>query len=42
MAGNVADVWWEMLANAGIKRCCGIVGDAPKPVLDALRRNLYQ
>jgi len=40
MLRKVADVLWEMLANARIKRCCGIVGDAPNPVLNALRRNL--
>src|SRR3954465_12547583 len=28
-----------MLANAGVKRCYGIVGDALNPVVDALRRN---
>jgi pyruvate dehydrogenase (quinone) len=28
-----------MLANAGVKRCYGIVGDALNPVIDALRRN---
>ena len=28
MARNVADVLWEMLVNAGVKRCYGIVGDA--------------
>src|SRR5580658_4034921 len=39
MAKNVADVLWEMLANAGVKRCYGIVGDALNPVIDALRRN---
>lgn len=39
MARNVADVLWEMLANAGVKRCYGIVGDALNPVIDALRRN---
>ena len=27
---------WEMLANAGVKRCYGIVGDALNPVIDAL------
>jgi pyruvate dehydrogenase (quinone) len=36
---NVADVLWEMLANAGVKRCYGIVGDALNPVIDGLRRN---
>jgi pyruvate dehydrogenase (quinone) len=39
MAQNVADVLWQMLENAGVKRCYGIVGDALNPVLDALRRN---
>ncbi len=39
MSGNVADVLWEMLANAGVKRCYGIVGDVLNPVIDALRRN---
>jgi pyruvate dehydrogenase (quinone) len=39
MARNVADVLWEMLAKAGVKRCYGIVGDALNPVVDALRRN---
>ena len=27
MAQKVADLMWEMLANAGVKRCYGIVGD---------------
>src|SRR6202789_1954778 len=39
MAQKVADVVWEMLAKAGVKRCYGIVGDALNPVIDALRRN---
>lgn len=39
MARKVADLMWEMLANAGVKRCYGIVGDALNPVIDALRRN---
>ncbi|MGD1093610.1 MAG: thiamine pyrophosphate-dependent enzyme [Bryobacteraceae bacterium] len=39
MTRNVADVLWEMLAKAGVKRCYGIVGDALNPVIDALRRN---
>ena len=39
MAQNVADVMWEMLHDAGVKRCYGIVGDALNPVIDALRRN---
>ena len=39
MAQKVADVMWEMLAKAGVKRCYGIVGDALNPVIDALRRN---
>jgi pyruvate dehydrogenase (quinone) len=36
---KVADVLCEMLANAGVKRCYGIVGDALNPFVDALRRN---
>jgi pyruvate dehydrogenase (quinone) len=39
MSRKVADVLWEMLGNAGVKRCYGIVGDALNPVIDALRRN---
>ena len=39
MAQKVADVMWQMLASAGVKRCYGIVGDALNPVIDALRRN---
>ena len=39
MSAKVADLLWEMLANAGVKRCYGIVGDALNPVVDALRRN---
>ena len=39
MSQNVADVLWEMLANAGVKRCYGIVGDALNPVIDGLHRN---
>src|ERR1700720_4560346 len=39
MSRKVADVLWEMLANAGVGRCYGIVGDALNPVIDALRRN---
>ena len=39
MARKVADVMWDMLASAGVKRCYGIVGDALNPVIDALRRN---
>ncbi|MDR1118920.1 MAG: ubiquinone-dependent pyruvate dehydrogenase, partial [Bifidobacteriaceae bacterium] len=39
MSRNVADQMWEMLANAGVERCYGIVGDALNPVIDALRRN---
>lgn len=39
MAKNVADLLWEMLQSAGVKRCYGIVGDALNPVIDALRRN---
>jgi pyruvate dehydrogenase (quinone) len=36
---NVADVMWEILANSGVRRCYGIVGDALNPAVDALRRN---
>src|ERR1700756_2877664 len=36
---KVADVLWEMLAKAGVKRCYGIVGDPLNPIVDALRRN---
>ncbi len=39
MSRNVADLLWEMLEGAGVKRCYGIVGDALNPVIDALRRN---
>ena len=39
MSRKVADVLWELLANAGVKRCYGIVGDALNPVIDGLRRN---
>ena len=39
MAQKVADVMWETLAKAGVKRCYGIIGDALNPVIDALRRN---
>src|SRR5271163_3162657 len=39
MSQTVADVLWEMLASAGVKRCYGIVGDALNPAIDALRRN---
>src|ERR1700730_3803450 len=39
MAQKVADLMWDMLAQAGVKRCYGIVEDALNPVIDALRRN---
>ncbi len=39
MSQNVADIMWEMLASAGVKRCYGIIGDALNPTIDALRRN---
>ncbi len=39
MSREVANVLWEMLANAGVNRCYGIDGDTLKPVIDALRRN---
>jgi pyruvate dehydrogenase (quinone) len=39
MSQKVADVMWRMLAEAGVQRCYGIVGDALNPAIDALRRN---
>jgi hypothetical protein len=33
MSRKVADVLWEMLVSAGVKRCYGIVGDALNPVM---------
>jgi pyruvate dehydrogenase (quinone) len=39
MARKVADVMWELLAKAGVKRCFGIVEDALNPVIDALQHN---
>jgi pyruvate dehydrogenase (quinone) len=39
MSKKVADLLWEMLQKAGVKRCYGIIGDALNPVIDALRRN---
>ena len=39
MAKTVADVLWEMLEGAGVKRCYGIPGDALNPVIEALHRN---
>src|SRR5882762_3651291 len=39
MSVTVADLLWETLASAGVKRCYGIVGDALNPVIDALRRS---
>ncbi|MFL6112878.1 MAG: thiamine pyrophosphate-dependent enzyme [Catenulispora sp.] len=36
---TVADALWKMLADAGVHRCYGIVGDALNPVIDALRRD---
>ena len=35
---TVADALWTMLADAGVKRCYGIIGDALNPIIDALRR----
>jgi len=40
MAKTVADILWEMLEGAGVKRCYGIVGDALNPVIEALHRKL--
>src|SRR5277367_1471895 len=39
MSKTVADVMWELLHAAGVRRCYGIVGDALNPAIDALRRN---
>ena len=39
MAQKVADVTWEIVARACVKRCYGFVGDALDPVIDALRQN---
>ncbi|MDR0594498.1 MAG: ubiquinone-dependent pyruvate dehydrogenase [Bifidobacteriaceae bacterium] len=39
MAHTVADQLWQMLGDAGVRRCYGIVGDALNPVIDALRRS---
>ncbi len=39
MARTVADMLWEMLESAGVRRCYGIVGDALNPVIDALHSN---
>jgi hypothetical protein len=36
---NVADLLWNMLGSAEVKRCYGIVGDTLNLVIDALRRN---
>ena len=36
---TVADATWTMLAESGVKRCYGIIGDALNPVIDALHRN---
>ena len=38
MANTVADLLWEMLQQAGVSRCYGIVGDALNPVIAALYR----
>lgn len=39
MRRTVADDLWEMLTQAGVRRCYGIVGDALNPVVDALARH---
>ena len=39
MARTVADMMWDMLEAAGVRRCYGIVGDALNPVIDALHSN---
>src|ERR1700733_883069 len=36
---TVADGIWSMLADAGVKRCYGIIGDALNPVINALHHN---
>lgn len=38
MKRTLADDLWEMLHQAGVKRCYGIVGDALNPVMTALSR----
>ena len=39
MAHRVADELVERLAEAGVKRIYGLVGDSLNPVTDAIRRN---
>ena len=39
MAQTVPDVIWQMLVKAGVKHCCGNVGDPFKPVINTLRRD---
>lgn len=39
MTRNVADDLWDMLIQAGVKRCYGIVGDALNPTTDSLSRH---
>lgn len=39
MSRTVADDMWEMLIQAGVERCYGIVGDALNPVVEALARH---
>lgn len=36
---TVADATWAMLAESGVRRCYGIIGDALNPMIDALHRN---
>ncbi len=36
---KAADLLWEMLADTGVKRFYGIVGEALNPVINGLRRN---
>lgn len=38
MAHTVADDLWEMLQQAGVRRCYGIVGDALNPTIAALAK----
>jgi len=36
---TVADATCKMLADAGVERCYGIIGDALNPVIDALHHS---
>ena len=39
MSGKVADVMLEMLADVGVQRCYGIVGDVPETIAIAIAVN---